>query len=138
MQLSLNCAHSTGDEFSAKTIERHPRILIIEDEPAIREAITFALEFEGIEVFVAADGQEAFEVLSRMGQPCLILLDLMMPVMNGWEFAAELKKRHPLDNYPIVLVTAYSERAKDFEALNIVPKPVDLEQLLSVVRNYCS
>ncbi len=118
----------------------HPcrTILVVEDDPAIRLALTMALEMEGYTVKSAGNGKEALELLPRMDTPCLILLDLMMPIMNGWEFAKALRQNMILAPIPVALVTAYSEEAATFEgAQALIKKPVDLELLLKVVRHFC-
>jgi CheY-like chemotaxis protein len=113
-------------------------ILIVEDDAAIRTALQLALEMEGYSVKTASQGQEALELLPRMDTPCLILLDLMMPIMNGWEFARALRQDMVLAPIPVALVTAYSEEASQFQgAQALIKKPVDLELLYQVVRKFC-
>lgn len=87
-------------------------ILIVEDEKGIQEVLKDALEMEGYTVFTADNGQEGLEMLPKMPTPCLILLDLMMPVMNGWQFAEVISKDMTLATIPVVLVTAYGDRAR--------------------------
>jgi CheY-like chemotaxis protein len=72
-----------------------------------------------------------------MKEPCLILLDLMMPVMNGWEFVLELQKDMKLSMNPIVIVTAFAENAGGILAEDVIRKPVDLNQLFAVIHKYC-
>jgi CheY-like chemotaxis protein len=113
-------------------------ILIVEDDPAIRTALQLALEMEGYHVKSASQGKEALEMLPRIDTPCLILLDLMMPIMNGWDFAKALRQDMVLAPIPVALVTAYSEEAADFQgAQALIKKPVDLELLYQVVRKFC-
>ena len=114
-------------------------ILIVEDDAAIRMALQVALELEGYSVKTASHGKEALEILGRSGIPCLILLDLMMPIMNGWEFAEELRRNEALSPIPVALVTAYSEEASSFTgAQALIKKPIDLERLYQVVRKFCA
>jgi CheY-like chemotaxis protein len=117
--------------------ERCKNILIIEDDIAIREALRDVLEMEGYKIYSAANGKEGLEYLPKMTGPCLILLDLMMPVMNGWEVAAALREDTILATIPVVVVTAYPATAKDVQARSIIRKPIDLEVLLSIVSKYC-
>ena len=120
--------------------QKHPcrMILIVEDDAAIRTALQLALEIEGYSVRTAGNGQEALQLLARIDTPCLILLDLMMPIMNGWEFAQALRKDMVLAPIPVAIVTAYSEEASHFEgAQALIKKPVDLELLYHVVRKFC-
>jgi CheY-like chemotaxis protein len=118
--------------------EKSPNILVVEDEPDIRSSLRQALEWEGYAVVEAENGREGVEKLSTMPTPCLILLDLMMPVMNGWEFAQALKGDMALATIPVVVVTAFAERGLDrLGARGVVKKPVDLDRLLAVVKEHC-
>lgn len=113
------------------------KILVIEDDYNIREVLRLALEFEGYEVVTAQNGKEGLEILENRSPPGLILLDLMMPIMNGWEFVNELKIRNIFNKIPIVVISAFSERAKTIDCTEFVLKPLDLETLLnSVHRNF--
>lgn len=110
------------------------RILIIEDDLNIRDVMRMALEFEGYEVSVAKDGQEGLNALKESPHPDLILLDLMMPVLNGWEFV-EIKKNDPtIQAIPVVVVSAYSEKAKCVECKAFIEKPLVLGDLLEIVK----
>jgi len=112
-------------------------ILIVEDEPEIRESLKEALEWEGYTVGTACNGKEALEKLSIMPKPCLILLDLMMPVMNGFEFAAALKHDVVLTAIPIVVLSAFSGQGEDKIGAKVaLKKPVDLDVLFSMVKKY--
>jgi CheY-like chemotaxis protein len=111
-------------------------ILIVEDDANIREVLKLALDFEGYRVFTATNGKEAFEALAKIPRPGLILLDLMMPIMNGWEFVENKNKDAFLKDIPVVVISAYSERAKTIECTDFVQKPLELEILLKSVRNH--
>jgi CheY-like chemotaxis protein len=110
-------------------------VLLVEDDKDIREAVTAVLEAEGYTVLTAGNGQEALEILAR-GRPCVVLLDLMMPVMNGWDFMQEVKRSHRLDDLPVVVVSAYSERKAE-GVRRVLRKPLDVNQLLAAVADYC-
>jgi CheY-like chemotaxis protein len=112
-------------------------ILIVEDDEGIRETLQYALELEGYQVQTASNGQEGLQRLGQMEPPCLVLLDLMMPVMNGWEFADALSHNITLATIPIVVVSAYSERANAIRSREIIKKPVDLDVLFQTVRKWC-
>jgi CheY-like chemotaxis protein len=113
-------------------------ILIVEDDQDIRDILELTLKVEGYEVLTAINGAEAFKVLSDSPMPCLILLDLMMPVMDGWTFAQKIENDPSLADIPIVLVTAYSEKAKSVKrALRIIPKPINFDDLISTVKAHC-
>lgn len=113
-------------------------ILIVEDEKGIQEILKDALEMEGYKVFTADNGQEGLKLLPSIPTPCLILLDLMMPIMNGWQFAEALSKDMTLATIPIVLVTAYGDRASLIPAKGIIKKPIDLDALLDIVKQWCN
>src|SRR3982751_20776 len=106
---------------------REPSVLIVEDDDEFRALIREALEREGFAVREAHDGQEALAVLSASeGSQCLILLDLMMPGMTGWEFVAAVRADRRLHGDPIVVTTAVPEDApRAVDA--ILQKPFDLE-----------
>ncbi len=112
-------------------------VLVVEDDHDIRETIQAALEMEGYAVTAAANGQQALDALPKMARPCLILLDLMMPVMNGWQFVEEMHKDITLATIPVVVVTAYAERADGIKVRTVIKKPINLDLLLHVVGGYC-
>lgn len=112
-------------------------VLIVEDEEAIRETLRLALELEGFRVESASNGLEALEMLRKIGRPCVILLDLMMPVMDGWAFADALERNLAFSTIPVVVVTAFSERGKTIHARKVVKKPIDLDLLSRTVREFC-
>ncbi len=96
------------------------------------------LEYEGYEVSEACDGQDALDQLSTRTRPCLILLDLMMPKMNGWEFAEKIEKNHFLSTIPVIIFTAFAERAGKLAATHrVLKKPIGIEFLLEVAQEYC-
>jgi CheY-like chemotaxis protein len=114
-------------------------ILLVEDDQEIRESLKDALELEGYEVVGAANGREALDTLPIMGKPCLILLDLMMPVMNGWEFAEALQEDEDLAEIPIIVVTAFGQELQRsrIATRDVIPKPVDLDRLFRSVKCSC-
>jgi CheY-like chemotaxis protein len=113
-------------------------VLIVEDDAEIRETLKEIIELEGYSVFTASDGQKALTMLrDTLKMPCLVLLDLMMPVMNGWELLKLREKDIALATIPVVVVSAAGERAKLAPATGFIKKPVDIEVLLNTVRQYC-
>jgi two-component system chemotaxis response regulator CheY len=111
------------------------RILVVDDDESIRQIVSICLTDEGYEVYEAANGQVAFDALSDL-RPDLILLDLRMPVMDGWEFA----RRYRLLPGPHVPVLAFvaalnAEReTSDLQTDGLLAKPFDLDDLLEAVR----
>ncbi len=112
-------------------------VLIVEDEPDIRESLKQMLEFEGYRVWVAPDGAKGLEVLKQKDRPCLVLLDLMMPVMDGWAFAEVLNADSNLSRNPVVVVTAFADTARGLGAQRIIRKPFEMSEILSVVDRFC-
>lgn len=113
-------------------------VLIVEDDQTIRETLQLTLEIEGYTVYGASNGQDALEKLPLIPRPRLILLDLMMPVMNGWQFMDELRKTTDFSAIPVVVVTAFNEKTRSIQAQAVMKKPVELNALLNVVNRYCS
>jgi CheY-like chemotaxis protein len=96
------------------------------------------LELEGYNVELASNGKQALERLTEGVQPCVILLDLMMPVMDGWQFRQEQIRDQQLADIPVIVVSAAGKgRLADIDANAYLTKPVDLEQLLDRVIEYC-
>jgi CheY-like chemotaxis protein len=116
------------------------RILLIEDEPEIRMALADLLEEAGFEVSLACNGEEALSLLRAGQAPCVILLDLMMPVMDGWTFRAEQMKDPRLALIPVVLISGAhhpGEPARQLAAADLLVKPFKAESLIAVVRAHC-
>lgn len=112
-------------------------ILLVEDDKGIQDSLKLALEIEGYNVYTADNGKEGIEALAKIPPICLILLDLMMPVMNGVEFLEEIGKDLILSNIPVVFVTAYGDNAKKLPSKSVIEKPVDLNELLEAVKEWC-
>jgi two-component system, chemotaxis family, chemotaxis protein CheY len=112
------------------------RVLIVEDDPSIANLLNAALSDEGYEVRHAPDGAAGLDLLEQW-LPDVILLDLMLPIMNGWEFrAAQQKLPAPAGAVPVVVVTAARDavaRSDELRARAIVLKPFDLDQMLDLV-----
>lgn len=112
-------------------------ILVVEDDEDIRETLQMYLQSSGYSVSTAENGQEALEVLDAMDPPCLILLDMMMPVMDGWKFLAALAEQERLAAVPVVVVTAYADKKPTDRVQEILRKPVDVRALMETVREHC-
>jgi CheY-like chemotaxis protein len=126
----------------AAAVVIHPRseplrcILVVEDDAEIREAMQCLLEEDGYATAVARNGLEALEWLRANGRPELILLDLMMPVMDGRTFLGHLRDSGPMADVPVMVMSAQS-RAAVPGAVAVVEKPFDVEAFLSTLRRYC-
>jgi len=114
-------------------------VLIVEDDEATREMLRYLVQSTGCSVVTAANGLEALEQLRTGLTPSLILLDLMMPVMDGCAFDHELARDLQLSSIPTIVVTAFPERATGLARhLDVVQKPVDIDQILALVRQYAA
>jgi CheY-like chemotaxis protein len=113
-------------------------ILVVDDDPGIRESLREVLEDEGYHVTCMANGQEALDHLKAASpRPCVILLDLMMPVMDGWQFRRQQKLDPAIADIPLVVITATGKRPVLIDAAELVMKPLDLKQLFAAVERYC-
>lgn len=113
-------------------------ILLIEDDAGIRESVAECLESEGYAVAPVTNGCEGLEWLRRAARPDLIMLDLVMPVMNGSQFLSELRGNEALRDIPVVLMTAaMPSSAMSLPAADgYLPKPFELDQLLDAVERF--
>ena len=117
-------------------------MLIVEDDVDIRDALVAILEEDGYAAAAVSNGLEALDHLraEASSKPSLILLDLMMPVMNGHQFRAEQRVDPSLASIPVVVISAGNavrEQAAAMEANGCLKKPIDLDALLETVRRYC-
>ncbi|MFN7133326.1 MAG: response regulator [Myxococcales bacterium] len=115
-------------------------VLVVEDDFDIREVFLQVLSEEGYRVAGACNGREALELLRSNGRPHVILLDLMMPVMSGWQFRDEQQRDPELSDIPVVVVSAHEVAREAAQALGVrecLRKPVDLDQLVGIVDQYC-
>jgi len=122
-------AHESGDA--------RPAILVVEDDPDALEALEDLLESHGYAVTGARHGAEALRLLGRPPLPRLIVLDLLMPTMDGWEFRYRQKNDPRIAHIPVVVVSA-SSASKPIDADSILRKPVDIDRLLETVARHCN
>jgi CheY-like chemotaxis protein len=107
------------------------RILVVDDDDEIREALSDVLTDEGYEVVGARDGYQALRFLREGQRPNAILLDLWMPVMDGWQLRHELLNDSKLSDIPVIVLTAVrDQRAQGLMVADVLTKPVQLERLL--------
>ena len=115
-----------------------PTVFIVEDDTDTREMLSRFLELEGYQVETASNGRQALDRLRGGITPNLILLDLMMPVMDGWQFRREQVRDADLKTIPVIVVSAAGrERIERIDADAVLSKPVDLEELLARVSRFC-
>ena len=115
-----------------------PTVFIVEDDLDTREMLARFLELEGFAVESAENGKMALERLGGGTRACVILLDLMMPVMDGWQFRQAQIQNQELAKIPVIVVSAAGrERIGRIDANAYLSKPVDLEELLGCVTQFC-
>lgn len=118
-----------------------PVVLLVEDEDDARELLATALEDAHYKVLRAANGAEALTLLADARVRCdLILLDLMMPVMNGWDFRQRQRKDPRLAGIPVLLMSAGARLASTsggLDAAGFITKPVEIDDLLNNVKRHC-
>jgi DNA-binding response OmpR family regulator len=114
--------------------------MIVEDDRDTREMLERFLQLEGFEVRTAANGRVALESLRSEGSPCVILLDLMMPVMDGWQFREAQVRDPEFSNVPVIVVSAAGPRTgiPAIHADGWLSKPVDFEELLATIGAVCA
>ncbi|WP_437526214.1 response regulator [Sorangium sp. So ce726] len=118
----------------------HPgTVLIVDDDPGVVDALTLLLSDEGYRVVTASNGRAALSYLAQHEAPGIILLDMMMPTMDGYAFRVE-QRRHPaLAAIPVVVMTAGAQSARVDEmcATGFLSKPVDVDALLALLKEHC-
>src|SRR5437879_3079640 len=115
-------------------------IMLVEDDQDIRESVAAVMEEEGFAVLRAEHGEDALRQLRSGPRPCLIILDLMMPVMDGWKFRAEQRADPALSSIPIVVLSAATDVRKHAASLAVTDylvKPVELPALLNTIERHC-
>jgi CheY-like chemotaxis protein len=128
---------------SSPEIAAHSRpvVMVVDDDPDAREAITAILEDAGYDAIQAANGSEALRLLGdNRGRCDLILLDLMMPVMNGWDFRRRQRATPAFAEIPVLLMSAGAHMptvSGELQAAGYVTKPVETSDLLAVVGQHC-
>jgi CheY-like chemotaxis protein len=117
-------------------------ILIIEDEPDLRETLKDLLEISGFEVMTAANGKEGLERIRHAGVPCLILLDLMMPVMNGWQFLEALETDGTAaEKKPSVVIVSAAVDILGVDSKYgcvLMKKPININDLIHLAHQHCN
>lgn len=114
-------------------------VLIVEDDASLRETLILILEELDYQAVAAENGQQALARLHEMDTlPCIILLDLMMPVMNGWQFLEAMEKDAALARVPVVVMSAVAETSvESLKVAGHLTKPTTYDQLVAVVQQNC-
>ena len=114
--------------------DRFP-VLVVDDDPDIRETLREVIEAEGFAVVCAANGRAALDALAMGLCPSLVVLDLMMPSMSGWELLAAIRADRSLADLPVAVISAAGGRATPVGATCFLRKPIDLDTLIDLVRD---
>jgi CheY-like chemotaxis protein len=118
-------------------MERPACVLLVEDEPELREAMATTLRLEGHRVKTASDGMQALDQLRDGYLPAVVVLDLVMPVLNGLEFLKIARGDERLRSVPVITITS-TEEELPFGAQAIIRKPADKDVLLGMVEAHCA
>ncbi len=120
-----------------KTDPECRRVLVVDDDEGIRETLTDLLALEGYEPVCATNGQEALDELRRGPKPCMVFLDLMMPVLDGWQVLAQRKADPALAQIPVVVITAAHQIGQAAKANKVLRKPFPIEEALEAAKEFC-
>jgi two-component system chemotaxis response regulator CheY len=115
-------------------------VLVVDDDPGVLEVLELALTAEGYDVILAHDGREALEHVAS-SRPHLMVVDLMMPIMDGWQFVRECRKRDICDKTPVIILSAarnLDQAARELGAQAVVSKPFNLDDLLDLVASHAA
>ena len=116
-------------------------ILVVDDQPESSDAVGLLLEQQGIGVRIAHDGEEALAALQRGFRPCLVVVDLMMPKMDGWEFRQRQLSDPEFAGIPVLIMSGYPNADKAAGTLGVrtvLKKPLSVPRLLSLVNRHCT
>jgi DNA-binding response OmpR family regulator len=119
----------------------HGIVGIVEDDEDIREALKMLFEMEGYHTVTASNGMEALKILERLEPlPAVLVVDLMMPVMDGWELIKVTRKKYSSAELPIIVMSAIADRfdGNSSGVCAVLKKPVNIEKILTLVAKQCS
>jgi CheY-like chemotaxis protein len=129
---------SVNEQYTSFNIGTNLPILVIDDDQAMRNMLETVLLDEGYSVILARNGKEGLELAARQ-RPALVLLDLMMPVMDGWQFLEAIKQMPEIADLPVLLLSAsrqLTHTAKENPVKGFLPKPFELAKLLAYIDEY--
>ncbi|HTY53830.1 MAG TPA: response regulator [Candidatus Binataceae bacterium] len=113
-------------------------VMVVEDDAESRAHLTQLLQLEGFKVVACSNGAEALDYLTHSAPPCVIIMDIRMPVMDGAEFRAAMLRDARLTQIPVVVITAFEPpAAAKLSALRVFRKPIDFDSLLGVIKKTC-
>jgi CheY-like chemotaxis protein len=113
--------------------------MVVDDDPSVGDVVKRVLSREGFSITCATDGREALEILQQGMLPSVLLVDLVMPMMGGWELIERLKRDHSLARIPVVVISAYPRVVAPAKLHNmnlpVVGKPFRIDELLDTIRS---
>lgn len=114
-------------------------VLIIEDNVELREATTLAIQALGVETIGAENGEQGLKQLKDLEHPpSMVLLDLMMPVMNGWQFLVEVERDHSIPRIPIFVLSSLADECPRLPVVtDYIQKPLSMSRLESLIKQHC-
>lgn len=112
-------------------------VLLVDDDEDLRDSIGDLLRQRGYVVETAEDGHSALATIANSQLPCVVLLDLVMPGMDGWKFLAVVKASPLMSSIPIVIASAHAATHAPAGSAGILRKPFDLDELFAVVERHC-
>lgn len=119
-------------------LTKSPTVLVVDDDPGVLDVLSLALDAEGYDVVLARNGREALEQANKR-RPKLMLVDLMMPIMDGWQFVRECRKLKNFMRTPVIILSAarnVEESTGDLGVQAVVAKPFNLDHLLRLVATH--
>lgn len=126
---------------SEASAECHSTVLVVEDDADVRQSLCEVLEDNGYVPVAAANGRDGLDCLrSAPAKPCLVLLDIMMPVMDGWGFRTAQLEDPEFGDVPVVVLSAHASAesaARKMKASSFLRKPIDIDTLLAAVQRFC-
>jgi DNA-binding response OmpR family regulator len=121
-------------------MEKVDTVLIVEDDADLRNSLAELLALRGFKVVTVEDGREALDTLASGLSPCLIILDLMLPIVNGWEFRSQQLADPRFSGIPTIILSGVNDleaESQRLQAIAFVPKPLDIDFLFKTVEQYC-
>lgn len=112
-------------------------VLLVDDDDDLRDSIADLLRHRGYRVMTAGDGRAALDLIARSAMPCVVLLDLVMPGMDGWSFLGVIRADPVLASIPIVIASAHAATHGPIGTNEVLHKPFDLAELFSLVERHC-
>ncbi len=117
---------------------KRPLVLVVDDDDDFRTELAGALASRGYRVWAAGDGKQALACLESSERPSVVLLDLSMPRMDGWQLRYALTERDALQGVPIVVMTgAQSQKAEQLDVAEVLEKPFSIDHVVTVIERHC-